>query len=50
MIIYLAGNTPEREREEIVLLSKGLMKNKLLSYYYLKTDPIIYKMLKLYKK
>ena len=40
MKIYLAGNTPDREREEKQLLSKFLIKSKLFSYYYLKFEAI----------
>jgi len=50
MKIYIAGNTPDREREEQVFLKKKLIQSRLFSYHYLKIDKVIYKMLKLYIK
>lgn len=49
MQIYLAGNTPDREREEYVLLSKNLTKRRLVSYFYIKEDKAIRTMYKLWK-
>lgn len=48
MKIYLAGNTPDREREEKTLLKKGLSKNRLISYYFMR-DSGVQKMFKLWK-
>ena len=49
MIIYMAGNTPDREREEKVLIKKGLFKRRLFSYHYLKQGGQYIKMFRLWK-
>lgn len=49
MKIYLAGNTPDREREEVVLLKKGLTQKRLLAFHYLICDPSVRKMFDLWK-
>lgn len=41
MKIYLAGNTPDREREERVLLAKGLTKRRLAAFHYLLVDKAV---------
>jgi len=38
MIIYMAGNTPDRVRQEKELIAKGINKRSLLSYYFFLTD------------
>jgi len=38
MKIYLAGNTPDREREEKILLQKNLTRKRLLAFHYLLCD------------
>ena len=48
MKIYLAGNTPDREREELILVKKGLSKRRLISYFFLKIDPSVVKMFKVW--
>ena len=48
MKIYLAGNTPDREREEIILIQKGLSKRRLISFYFLLCDKSVFKMFKLW--
>lgn len=48
MKIYLAGNTPDREREEKILIDKGLSKRRLLSYHYYLIDQSVRKMVKLW--
>jgi len=38
MIIYLAGNIPDRVREEKELIKHGVIKRRLYSYYFHKID------------
>jgi len=41
MKIYLAGNTPDRSKEERVFIQKGIYKNgviRLISFYSIITD------------
>ena len=49
MKIYLAENTPGREREERVFLEKGLVRARLLAFHYLVVDESIYKILTLWE-
>jgi len=44
VIIYLAGNTPDREREEKVLVKKKLSKKRLISFFFLLTDSSMQKL------
>ena len=46
MKIWLAGNTPDREREEKILCQKKLSRNRLLSFYSYKIDLSVKKMFK----
>jgi hypothetical protein len=48
MKIFLAGNTPDREKEEKVLIKKKLSQRRLISFYFL-FDKAIFKMFKLWK-
>ena len=48
MKIFLAGNTPDREREEKVLVLKKLSKRRLISYYYLISDKSVVRMFKVW--
>lgn len=38
MKIFLAGNTPDRYREEKELLRLNLLNKRLLSFYFLEVD------------
>lgn len=38
MKIYLAGNTPDRVKQEKMLTKKGLNKKRLISFYFIITD------------
>ena len=48
MKIYLAGNTPDREREEKVLIAKNLSQKRLISYWFLISDKSVQKLFKLW--
>lgn len=38
MIVYLAGNTPDRVRQEKQITNRGLNRFRLLSFFFYKTD------------
>jgi len=48
MKIYLAGNTPDREREEKVLIEKNLSRRRLISYWFLISDKGVQRMFKVW--
>lgn len=48
MIIFIAGNTPDRYNEEKELLRLNLMNSRLLSYYFLDVDATMHRILKLW--
>lgn len=49
MKIWLAGNTPDREREEKILIKKKLSQKRLISFHYLLIDKSVVKLFKLWK-
>jgi len=50
MKVYLAGNTPDREREELVLMEKNLTQRRLISFFFLINNKSVIKMFKLWIK
>lgn len=50
MKIYLAGNTPDRFKQEIDLFEKGLYTTRLLSYICIVKESAMWKILKYYEE